>query len=480
MMRFTSLFLLPVALGPGVLAQTLESRLNAIINSSPISARASLGMHVVDLKTGKTLYARNENHLFLPASNMKLATSAVALSRLGPDYRFITRVVGEASGDITLVGGGDPSLSWRPYPYQKDAPPLNPLYAIEELAGQLVARGLKRVDGDVVGDDRLYPWAPYPPTWSVDDAIGSDGAPVSALSLNDNTIAITVRPGGAPGDPALLELNPPLEYFAIDNRVTTTTANGGRVRVSRASGSNQLLLWGSVPAKGATALYVAVDDPALFAAHALYDALVRRGIRIRGRPVARHRSVFEDDSPVNGETLAARASPPLSQLLQVVDKVSQNLHAEMLLREVGRVTRQSGTREAGLEELSAMLAAAGVAPDEFRLEDGSGLSRNAQVTPRALTRLLASLHGSTHWDTWLSLLPVGGEDGTLASRMCCTPAARSIRAKTGTLARAVNLSGYAESRTNGMLAFSILVNNFAAPAADVRAWVDRIALALVE
>jgi len=339
------------------------------------------------------------------------------------------------------------------------------------------------VDGDIVGDDRRYPWAPYPASWTQGDAVNGDGAPVSALTVDDNIIAISVQHGAHAGDPAVLTLNPPVEYFAIDNRVTTVAAGGqGRVRVSRLPGSRQLQLWGSVPVNGAVGVAVAVDDPALYASCAFYDALVRRGVSIRGEPRARHRSVAEDEPPDSGQLVASRTSPPLREMLQVVDKVSQNLHAELMLRETGRVVKHSGTVDAGIEALEAFLGELGAAKDDYALEDGSGLSRNAQVTPRLLTRILAHMYSREDREAFVNLLPVGGEDGTLQNRMsCCRSSASHIHAKTGTLARAVALSGYADrGEHGGVLAFSIIVNNFSALPSDVRAWVDKIALALLE
>jgi len=454
-------------------------------------ARASVGIQVVDLKSGSALYSRNADRLFLPASNMKLFTAALALERLGPDYRLTTHLVRARSGDLILVGGGDPSLSGRTYPYrkdprdQKDTPETNPLRAIEELADQAVAAGIVRVDGDIVGDDQLYPWAPYPPSWTVDDLSQEDGAPVSALTINDNAIALMIHPAARAGEIALLSFQPALEYYAVDNQVLTVAGQKeARIRLTGLPGSRQIVVWGSIPLAGATVREaVAVDDPALFAACALYDALARRGVAIRGRPVARHRAVSEDPWPVDGDVIATRNSPPLVELLQVIEKVSQNLHAELMLREVARVTRGPGTRESGLQELGSWLAGIGIKTEEWRAEDGSGLSRNDQVSPRAVTRLLSAMNASKNAAAWLSLLPVGGEDGTLEHRLCCVgdvSAARQVRAKTGTLTRAVTLSGYADSKTRGRLAFSILVNNFAAPPAEVRAWIDRMALTLVE
>jgi D-alanyl-D-alanine carboxypeptidase/D-alanyl-D-alanine-endopeptidase (penicillin-binding protein 4) len=463
-------------------ATDLEHRIDAMLEASEPIGRGFMGIHVVDLASGKTIYRRNDDKLFLPASNMKLFTSALALMRLGPDYHFVTQVVRDAGGDLVLVGSGDPSLSGRVFPYQKDAGFGPALAAIEDLAGQIVASGVTRVNGDIVGDDRLYPWIPYAPSWTKDDELRDFGAPVSAIAVNDNTIALTVRPGAHAGDPAELTLDPAVEYYSIDNRVATVARGSeARLRMARPVGSRQLLLWGSIPEGHAAVVEsTAIDDPALFAASALYDALTRRGVAIAGRPVARHRQPMDDSNPAAGTVVATRTSPPLTHLLQVMDKVSQNLFAELMLREVGRFARHSGTREAGIEELNAMLTEIGVSRDETRIEDGSGLSRNTLVSPRAFTRLLVYLHGSKYREDWMSLLPVGGEDGTLRHRLCCVSEGQGIRAKTGSLSRALALTGYADSKSRGRLAFSILVNDFSTPPSEVRAWIDKIATALTE
>jgi D-alanyl-D-alanine carboxypeptidase/D-alanyl-D-alanine-endopeptidase (penicillin-binding protein 4) len=461
-------------------ADSLEHRLDVLLESGP--GKYFAGVEVLSLDSKKILFKYNDDFLFMPASNMKVLTTALALLRLGPDYRFTTRLLREPSGDVVLAGSGDPSISGRIYPYTKDSGSGPPLRALEALADRAVAAGLTRVDGDIVGDDRLYPYAPYPPSWTEDDKIREYGAPVSALTVNDNTIAIAIQPGAESGDPATVSLSPPIEYYAIDNRVITVApGRDARIRISPVQNSRQLLLWGSIPiGHFAFGESLAVDDPALFAAESLYDALARRGVIITGKAVARHRAVSDDYDPVAGVELASRVSPPLVELLQVTSKTSQNLHAELMLREVGRVSRFMGTREAGLEEMKALFKEAGASAGDARVEDGSGLARNVMVAPRLMTRILAYLYASKYREAFISLFPIGGEDGTLKNRMKDSPAADEIHAKTGTLSRAIALSGYVDSKTRGWLAFSIIVNSFTAPPSEVRKWIDKIALELTE
>ncbi len=460
------------------LAQTLRT----LVENYPLAPHSEIGVHVVEMKTGKVLYGHDENLFFMPASNMKLITTRLALLKLGADYQFETRLIEEPSGDVTLVGSGDPSMSGRQYPYRHGVPAGPPLASIEELARQAFAAGLTHVRGYIVGDDRLYPWAPYPANWSQSDAAGENGAPVSALTVADNLINVAFSPGPKPGDLAKLSVTPAVEYFAIDNRIVTVPGAGEpQITMTRVPGSRQLLFAGTIPAESAfRSATVALDDPALYAACALYDALTRRGVSIDGHPVARHRSASDIYKAPEGKTLALRDSPPAAQLIQMADKVSENLHAELLLREVAKVERRSPTVENGVAVLNAFLAQIGAGADESRIDDGSGLSRNAQLTPRLVTRLLTYMYNSNVRDTWISMLPIGATDGTLSGRMCCSLDSHLIHAKTGTLNRSIALSGYTDSKTRGWIAFSILVNDFAAPASEIHAWVDKIALALTE
>ena len=199
---------------------------------------------------------------------------------------------------------------------------------IEQLADANAARGITRIDGDIIGDDRLFPWDPYPPSWTEDDTLRDYGAPVSALSVNDNTVTVVMNTAG-------LHVEPAFEYLDLENRVIPVARGGDFVvHARRVTGSRQWLLSGTIPA-GYTPVteILPVDDPgALFAASAaLYDALTRRGIAIHGRALARHRAVGEPYVAAEGDELASRTSPPLSELLQVMDKLSVNLHAELIM-----------------------------------------------------------------------------------------------------------------------------------------------------
>lgn len=490
-MKLVALFAL-LAILPATAADLTE-RLDKMIDSSPALAHAFVGMRVVRLSDGRVLYARNAGRLFVPASNMKLFTSALALAKLGADDRLTTKIGadvpieanGTLSGDLELIGGGDPSLSGREYPYRNRAPAgeVYSFRAIEELADQLAARGLQRVQGNIVGDDTRYVWEPQPGPWSSDSASREYGAPVSALVLDDNTFLLTLHPAVRPGGLARITLAPPFENFAIDNRVTTIEHGIRKIRFYRSASGRELHLWGVIPKAGTGYVQeLAIGDPALYAAEVLRDALLRRGISVRGDAVARHRFPDEADEPSRPPAvlLAEHSSPPLIELLQVVDKVSQNLHAEILLREVAASSGQVGSREAGLDAMDEYLANIGISRDEYQFTDGSGLSRSTLVSPTAITELLARMYDSPQRDVWLNLLPIGGEDGTLRSRFAGHPEARAIHAKTGTLDHVKAISGYADTPANGRVAFSLLVNHFEEPSPGVTKEIDALVLSLLE
>jgi D-alanyl-D-alanine carboxypeptidase/D-alanyl-D-alanine-endopeptidase (penicillin-binding protein 4) len=482
---------LALVMGVQLSAASIEQEVTRLLDASSSARNAFWGIDIVELGTGKTLYSRNAERLFIPASNAKLFTAALALRRLGADYRFQTRILAESppdangliAGSVRLVGGGDPNLSARAVPYRMGPATGNPLAAIEELADQMLAHGVKRIAGSIIGDDTWYTWEPYAQGWAVDDLQYDYGAPVSALTINDNSIALTIGPAPRLGDLAEVSLNPSLEYYAIDNRLRTVAASGERkVEIERLPGSRQVRLWGTIPLRGAPeSLLVAIDDPAEYAARALYRALEDRGVTVDQGTTVRHR--FRNEEPVTepaGYELGHRDSAPLINDLAITAKVSQNLHAELAQRAVALARRSSSTRQAANEEIKSFLSEIGIAPELVALNDGSGLDRTDLLAPAAILKLLQSMYASPERESWISLLPVGGQDGTLSARFGDGPAAGRIHAKTGTLSHVTALSGYAERRDGVWIAFSILVNNHNGQASEIRGVLDRICTLIVE
>ncbi len=452
----------------------LARRIDRILRESPAAAAAFWGIQAETAEGKRVLYSLNADKLFAPASNTKLFTSALALARLGADHRFRTVVRAEAApdsdgcirGDLTLAGGGDPELD---------------LAAIESLAAQTAGGGVRRVEGDVIGDDSAYAWDPFPRGWEQDDTVRDYGAPVSALTVNDNVLRLRLA---GPGGVAVLRVEPPVEYYSIDNRVRIGPAMPERVYLERIAGSRQVRLWGTMPAEAQRPVEfsLAIDDPALYAAFALRDALQRHGIAVAGTARARHWYGNEPapGADLAGTLLASLESRRLWDILAAMNKNSVNLYGEMLLREVARARGGAPKASAGLAEMTSFLKEAGVTEAGYHFADGSGLSGLNLVSPGAVMKLLRFMYAGRERDAWMDTLPVAGQDGTLAGRFRGTRAAKRLQAKTGTLSHASALSGYVSSRRHGVVAFSILANNYSCPAEKIRAIIDRIALAIAE
>ncbi len=330
--------------------------------------------------------AINEDKLFAPASNAKLFTTAAVFGLIGPDYRFKTTVetmgtldkYGRLDSDVVLVGRGDPNLSGRTLPYsmhtERKAPPIQ---VLQQLADQLVQHGLKYVDGDVVADDSYFVWERYGEGWSQDDLAREWGAPVSALTINDNVIFVNIMPADRPGERAFLSITPFPEYYKIDNRVMTTPAGSEprTVSINREPGSNVITFWGNIPQDDpGFGEALAIEDPADFAARLLRELLEERGVTVYGRTRTRHTELastqtFSVTSLASGGgdstttrppvptalVLASYQSQPIVEDLRVINKVSQNLHAELMLRLLGKEKGTSGSIEGGLEVLRSFL-----------------------------------------------------------------------------------------------------------------------------
>jgi len=486
----------------------VAKRIDAILSASDL-ARGFWGIEVTALGTGKIVYAQNAQRLFTPASNTKLFTTAAALALIGPDYTSRTTVetsgvldkYGRLTGDLVLVGRGDPNLSGRELPYNlRTARNDHPIQVLEQLADALVQKGVKYVDGNIVADDSYFAFERYGEGWSQDDLVLADGAPVSALTINDNVVFVNMLPADRAGDRAFVSITPFADYYRIDNRIITTPAGTGRkIFINREPGSTLLTLWGNVPLDDAGANEaLAIEDPAEFAAALFHRLLENRGIVVYGKQRTRHTELASLSTltvtavaPARGGDEASRALPnqplvlasyqsqPLIEDVRVINKVSQNLHAEILLRLLGREKGAAGTVEGGLEVLRGFLNQASVPGDQYLFYDGSGLSRQNLATPHALVQLLRYAAGQPWAARFRETLPVAGIDGSLADRFPHLDPRTHVYAKTGSLGGVKALSGYATTARGQQIAFSILSNNFNLPNKRVLDTIDSIVEVLV-
>jgi serine-type D-Ala-D-Ala carboxypeptidase/endopeptidase (penicillin-binding protein 4) len=466
----------------------LAKRVDAIL-SRPEVARGFWGVEIEELDTGRVIYSRDADQLYTPASDTKLFITAATLALIGPDYRIRTTVesattpdkYGRLSGDLVLVGRGDPNLSGRLLPYNlKTERPLSPAHVLEELADQVVAQGVKVIDGDIVADDSSFVYERYGVGWSQDDLVWEWGAPVSALAINDNVVYVNILPAERVGERAFVSISPFAEYYHIENRVLTSP--GGvwprKVFIQRQPGSNLLEIWGNIPLNDTGAgEELAIEEPAEFCARLLWELLAKRGVVLYGRTRARHTAMASlgtitvtTNAPLGGGgdpqssshppvVLAEHASLPLGLDIRVTNKVSQNLHAEMMLRLLGREKGTSASILGGLEVLRGFLSLADVQPEEYAFYDGSGLSRQNLVSPRATVKLLRYAAKQSWGAEYIDSLPLGGVDGTLASRFKTLPPGAKVQAKTGSLDHVDALSGYLTTATGERLVFSIMSNN---------------------
>jgi D-alanyl-D-alanine carboxypeptidase/D-alanyl-D-alanine-endopeptidase (penicillin-binding protein 4) len=469
-------------------AARFADRVDAIL-APPTVNKGEWGVLIVDAATGEILYAKNTDSYFVPASNMKLLTTALALDTLGTDYRFRTTletngklVQGVLRGDLVLVGRGDPNLSNRKFPYNTkeefDGPPEKVLV---ELCDQFVARGVKQISGDIIGDDSYFPRERYPDGWEIDDMVWEYGAAVSAIVLDDNTVTLTLTPGRRIGGLTQANVEPRSAEFVVKNETTTIVAGDKEksdLRLTREPGSQTVVISGGLPLGSAPRrLILAIQEPAQHAATLLAKLLAEHGVKFRGKI----RTIHEPDPAENKRTvLAEHFSLPLGDTVELVNKISQNLHAEVLLRTAARQQGSWATPEDLPKFPEAFYAKAGIAPGDVIQTDGSGLSRHDMVTPRAFVALLRFAQKQPWFAAYFVSLPVSGIDGTLNERMKNAGVSGRIHAKTGSVTHVRALSGYAETPSGRRLIFSFLTNNQAAKGHEIHDAIDSLCLAMLE
>ena len=491
---------------PRTLAE-LQSRIEQIVRQPTLDA-GFFAVKIVSLDTGAVIFEQDARKFIRPASNMKIYTVATGFDKLTPDYRFITSVYakekpdenGKIKGDLIIYGRGDPSIAAR----FNDGDYFK---GVNSLADRIVAAGVKRIKGDLVGDESYFDGDSFGSGWTWQDLQWSYGAPVSALTVNDNAIDLTVRPSSKAGAPVSITTGPPAASFMTIVNRATTTAKGTRsdLQIHRGLGANTLEISGTVAVgdEGFTG-GIAIPDPALAFVAMLRDALIKRGVKIDGRlrtvtarsggsivpnpllNLAQLTNVPQSPAPIE---IASLPSALFNEIAAHTLKPSQNLYTELILRTLGKMRksappaddarRASQTDEdAGLAAVRDFLKQAGVSESQVNLDDGSGLSRSDMIMADATVQLLTFMTKHRYFAQFRDALPIAGVDGTLRNRMKGTPAERNLRAKTGTLSSVASLGGYVTTAGGERLVFSMMLNNYPDASALRRESIDAIAVLL--
>jgi len=476
----------PSALGRASVAEVADS----VTTTAPLH-RTHWGLALFDPDRSRTLYALNEEKHFVPASNTKLVVTAVALAELGPEWRYETPVhaTGVEPGDsvaaaLIVVGRGDPTLSERFHP--------TATAALDALADSVRAAGIRRIRGDLVIDASYFDDTFLHPAWEIGDVAWAYASPVAAFGVAEAAAPIVIAPGTAAGEPARVTRLEPAEPVVFLADIVTDTAGGRRrYEVRRRPGiggrrvefADTLIVTGRIPLGAAPdTLRLAVADPVLHGAYALRSALERRGVTVEGNVIAAYDSAvaasLHDPAAPTTRRVALWSSPPLAEIAAAILKPSQNWIAEQLLKTLGAERMGEGNWRAGLEvERRYLFDIVGIDSTAVALSDGSGLSAQNLLTPRAVVRLLDHARRQPWGTAYRLALPAPGEEeGTLERRLGGLD--ERVRAKTGTITHVGTLSGYLRAEDGRERIFSIMANASGRPAAEVRRAIDRIVRAM--
>ena len=442
------------------LRQFLDSAIDA-----PEFRSMHWGVLIVDPVRAETLYARNADKLFMPASNQKLLTGATALTQLGPDYRWATTLWargavrdGVLEGDLIVRGAGDPSISAH---MRGDA--MAPLRA---LGDSVRARGITRIRGRIVGAPSPFTDSPLGFGWAHDDLDDAYSAGVDALYFNEGFSEIAVYAGGKAGDDVRVVTRPAATYprLIVRARTVARAATGAstadsmaalpRITMGQDSSHAGVLVTGTLAVGDSVVNELTFRDQTAAYVAALSEGLRAGGIVIDGAPT---------DSSARLDSLAGMWSPPLRDILPFFEKPSQNQIGELLFKTLALAKTGVGRADSAQQVVSRQLLAWGAAPDGFAVRDGSGLSRHDYIAPRTIVTVLDAMRRSPDFRLFYDALPIAGVDGTIRNRMKGTPAEGNIHAKTGTLDKARSLSGYVTTADGRLLLFSALANNYSVP-----------------
>jgi D-alanyl-D-alanine carboxypeptidase/D-alanyl-D-alanine-endopeptidase (penicillin-binding protein 4) len=445
---------------PGIAIDSVEGLRNdlAEIFSDKRFADAQWGVKVVSLDRSEMLFEKNPLRLYIPASNNKILTAAVALIRLGPQFRFETRILtdgavrsGVLRGNLIIQGSGDPSNS-------EEFQTGTPFAVFVDWAAKLKELGIRSIKGDILGDTGAFDENKFGKGWEWDDLVEAYAAPISALQFNENSITIEITPGGARGSAPSLWTSPLPGYLAIENKIVTGAEDSSpSIRIKPGRSMESLIVSGSVPLNGSVVTRtVAAQSPVRYYLSALKHVLSEQGIDTSACGIKEERNYARSSLPL----LWSHSSPELSEILKPLMKESKNLYAETLTRTLGFTALGEGTFAKGKEIIEETLEEMGVAKGSYSYADASGLSRLNLASADTLVKILKHMYGHQYFDSFYNALPAAGVDGTLEHRLKETKAQNNLRAKTGTIANVSAISGYLRTADGEMLAFSMIANNF--------------------
>jgi len=433
---------------------TLQERLASLVNGS-VARASEASIQVIDLGSGDVVAERNPNMPLAPASNMKLFTTAAAIDMLKPTFEVTTTVYingavdssGTLSGDVKVVGRGDPTIGGRFHDGHATA-------VIDEWATDLKRAGVKTVKGDLIFEYGYFDTEYIHPTWPVDQLVNWYEAPIAAFSMQEGCVQVKVMPNRG-GRQCLVQLEPPTNYVEVEN--SCVSGRGGIPLVTRVRGTNRLIVRGGVPARaGSMPVFVTIENPIHYFAQVTSETFARNGIAVQGKIVLTPRDTRTDWRAVSQRTT------PLNVIVYVINKKSQNHYAEQLVKMLGAEQKKEGSWAAGTTTVTEWLTGKlGVPAGEYHQADGSGMSRDNRASANAFIHLLRYMWSSPYREDFVSSLPYSGDpDSKFGHRLRGAPFARQVYAKTGYIVGVVGLSGYVHAASGKVYAFSFIFNHY--------------------
>jgi D-alanyl-D-alanine carboxypeptidase/D-alanyl-D-alanine-endopeptidase (penicillin-binding protein 4) len=427
-------------------------QIKAIVDKAlthPYMAHGVQGVLIRSMDTGKVIYDHNGDMLLIPASNMKLIATSAAFEVIGPDFTMMTSLYastkptsgGVVKGDLVLVGQGDSILK---------------IEHLQQMVDKLKAMGVRRINGNIVGDDTWFDNQGMAPGWAWDDEQYNDCSQPSGLNVNENLVEVFVRPGAKAGDPAVVEVKPANTYMPLVNQCVTGPAGSNfTADATRSHGLNTIRTYGSVPldSKRETPVEtLSMNKPTLFVCSIFKQLLEQSGVKVRG-------GIMRGVKPQQAELIATHVSPPLSEVIHILLKPSDNFMAECVLKTLGKVVKGQGSFDAGIEVEKEWLKGIGADLSQIYISDSSGQSRRNLISPYNLVVLLTHMYHTKYYEMLANSLPIAGVDSHLKYRMLNTPAVNNVKAKTGYIERQCSLSGYVKTLAGENMAVSVIQNN---------------------